>query len=363
MLKSIANQSEPAGKIMAQTSSVPVQSSPRFRAAGDSSLERNPQQDSYEKENNHTAAKVTVGALGALGLAVAADYIFAKGKHVKKIFGKAESEASKGADDAAKKAEEEAAKKAAEEAKKKEEAEKQLEEEVKALFDAEEKAKQEARQAIVESDRRNELWLQEQHQIKEKAYLDFWEKELSAKEASFKKETDGAVIDKFRKLQEDHTETLARFSMSKRNIDGEGFYNSIGPIERLSDGTYRMVRESADKSSQSICYSKDGKVLDRIEELQNGKMVRDVEFTDNGRTGELGIYNDSGKLTDVIVFDVELDSGHKFLEWRDYSISLGESGIHRIYRDIGGNIYWEATPPKDSPLYENGFSLGNWIRV
>lgn len=51
--------------------------------------------DSFEYENENktsTGKKVAIGLLGATALAVGLDFLFAKGKHVKKLFSKAKEE-------------------------------------------------------------------------------------------------------------------------------------------------------------------------------------------------------------------------------------------------------------------------------
>ena len=60
-----------------------------FRATSNT-LERIPQDDSFEKKGMGTGAKVTIGAAIILGLGIAGDFIFAKGKHVKKLLGMAD---------------------------------------------------------------------------------------------------------------------------------------------------------------------------------------------------------------------------------------------------------------------------------
>lgn len=59
-----------------------------------SGLERIPTEDSfeYEEEPNHMWRNIGLGTLASVGLAIGADYLFAKGKHVKKFFSKFKSE-------------------------------------------------------------------------------------------------------------------------------------------------------------------------------------------------------------------------------------------------------------------------------
>lgn len=69
---------------------------PNFKANENNSLERNPQNDTLEKRK-HVGTKIAAGVVGLAGLAAVADLIFAHGKHLKGIFGKAEKIAQKGA--------------------------------------------------------------------------------------------------------------------------------------------------------------------------------------------------------------------------------------------------------------------------
>ena len=53
-----------------------------------SSLERTPSSDLLEKKGMGTGTKALLGVLGATAVAVLADVVACKGKHIKKIFGK-----------------------------------------------------------------------------------------------------------------------------------------------------------------------------------------------------------------------------------------------------------------------------------
>lgn len=70
-----------------------------FRANDNNNLERTPKQDSVEisseDKENHTLRNLGIGAVVATGLAVAGDFAFAKGKHVKKLFKQGEEAAQK----------------------------------------------------------------------------------------------------------------------------------------------------------------------------------------------------------------------------------------------------------------------------
>lgn len=68
---------------------------PNFKANENNSLERNPQNDTLEKRK-HVGTKIAAGVVGLAGLAAVADLIFAHGKHLKGIFGKAEKVAQEG---------------------------------------------------------------------------------------------------------------------------------------------------------------------------------------------------------------------------------------------------------------------------
>lgn len=62
---------------------VKTNTNPNFMAKNNA-LERIPQGDILEKKK-HTGAKIALGSAVALGIGVAADFIFAKGKHVKSL--------------------------------------------------------------------------------------------------------------------------------------------------------------------------------------------------------------------------------------------------------------------------------------
>ncbi len=72
---------------------------PNFKGNESNSLEKNPENDSFEKEN-HTVRNIAIGMVVALGLAAAADGIFNHGKYLKRIFSKAETAAKESAEGA-----------------------------------------------------------------------------------------------------------------------------------------------------------------------------------------------------------------------------------------------------------------------
>lgn len=76
-----------------------VESSKISFKANSGKLERTPSQDEYNNGLS-TGAKIGIGVACATVLAVVGDFIFAKGKHIKKLFGIAEKEAAKHSDDA-----------------------------------------------------------------------------------------------------------------------------------------------------------------------------------------------------------------------------------------------------------------------
>lgn len=133
-------------------------------------LERQPKADKLETKNN-TKKVILYGAIAALTLSGIAELVLAKGKHLKNIFKKQENQTKKELNEIIKENRKEEAEEKAE-----------LERQVKEYFEAEEKELALSKQKISESNAKNEQWLDEQHNIKEKEYSDFWNKKLTEKE-------------------------------------------------------------------------------------------------------------------------------------------------------------------------------------
>ena len=68
-----------------------------FKGNGNNKLERTSQNDTVQisSKKDHTIRNILIGTTIATGLAIAGDFVFAKGKHVKKLIGKGEEAAKK----------------------------------------------------------------------------------------------------------------------------------------------------------------------------------------------------------------------------------------------------------------------------
>ena len=127
-----------------------------FKGNSTNSLERVPENDKFDKGMS-TGAKVGITTGLALGLLVAGDFLLAKGKHVKKIFGMAD-DASKKIDD------------------------------IKGCTDDFDGAKylddleKETKTKLEESIKKNDEWLEQQHKLKEDEYSNWWNNAMKEKE-------------------------------------------------------------------------------------------------------------------------------------------------------------------------------------
>ena len=72
-----------------------------FSSSATNSLEKQPNEDSFEKKGMSTTGKVALGTVGLLGGLAALDAVFCKSKNLKKIFGIAQKEGGKVAEDTA----------------------------------------------------------------------------------------------------------------------------------------------------------------------------------------------------------------------------------------------------------------------
>ncbi len=185
-----------------------------FRGNSSNSLERTPQNDEFNKGVS-TGAKVGIGIGAALALSIAADFMLTRGKYVKKLLGLADDaakktddiknnadnfDATKYLDDLEKEAKEKLAQSNKNNDEWLEQQHKLKEEEysnwwnnaMKEKEEISEKAKKEAQEyleneekalkdKVAQSNRRNEEWLQEQRNIREAEYSDWWRKEMTEK--------------------------------------------------------------------------------------------------------------------------------------------------------------------------------------
>ena len=82
---------EAVGGVSSSNPQIKKQKSVSFRANSTNSLERNPQDDSFEKNGISTGAKVALGTVAVVGALAACDALFNKSKNLKKIFGIADN--------------------------------------------------------------------------------------------------------------------------------------------------------------------------------------------------------------------------------------------------------------------------------
>lgn len=149
-------------------------SNPAF-CRNNNNLERQPQDDKLETKSN--AKKFSYGTLAAVTLTgIVSFFVIRKNKKAREL--------EKAALEAAEKAKKAAAEQKA-----------RIEQQVREYFQAEEKELALSKQKIVESNARNEQWLEKQHNIKEKEYSDFWNESLLKKE-EYKAKFNDIILDK-----------------------------------------------------------------------------------------------------------------------------------------------------------------------
>lgn len=330
---------------------------PQFRGTEPNTLERIPVQDSFEKENN-TGKKVAIGAVAAVGLATAADFIFAKGKHVKKLLGMAEKEAKNAKPEGTPEIPQSATKERTKEADK-------IYKEIDAKLHKKTETNAETVERNLAPKEKPGSWTKEdiQNYYKE---LEVEEAEKAAKEAAEKaqkelqakytQEMDPIAIEKAMELKKLWNKKLDTYSA----IYNKGFENvSRGKtVTRLEDGTYKVV--SSGKHGSTEYLSKDGKVLDEIRVLnKDGNLNHTVEFgRDQGKSADIYVYN-KGEISERIDFITESrKNGDRICNWHPRR-ACDKEGLTSLYID-GKDVHWNALPSQE---VANGCSLNHWITL
>ena len=281
-----------------------------FRATTDNNLERVPQQDSFattrEKKNNGLKAALGIAGTAVLALGI---ICYSKGKaadDVEKSFGKrmkdgwnelwgiAKKNADKpnGSSDDAVKAAEKAKKEAEEKAKKEAEekarleAEKGAEDYLKSLEEAPNKKNQE----LAESNKRNQEWLNKQHEIKEKEYSDFWKNAFNErKEADISKlnkwlevEKDNIIAD-FKQYDKIWKDPVAEFWNSLGKAEEKGFKSLQGKKGSISADGRTITQQS--KNMKWVYKADDsGNTLSKLELYRDGELLGTIEHAPRGES-------------------------------------------------------------------------------
>ena len=128
-----------------------------FQANKQKSLERLPETDVLEISNKNAGGKIALGVITTAGALAMLDAVACKGKHIKKALETVNKKSKKEAEKLAKE-----------------------------YLQAEEQAIAKAEKKVLESNLRNEAWVKEQHLLKEKEYSEFWNKELAEQEKQVK---------------------------------------------------------------------------------------------------------------------------------------------------------------------------------
>lgn len=315
----------------------------------ENTLERVPAQDSFD--NKITPQKVAIASIAAIGLAAAADAIFNHGKTLKKIFGKAEKTVAETKPDV------------------KPEVKPEPKPEIKPENKDYEnwlKEQDEAKKVIEESNQRNEKWIEEQHKLKENEYSDWWNKELKAKEEAkekLKKEyiqgMDEIARKKAIELQSRWNAMLDIYT----GIYSKGFkaLSKGKKVTVLEDGTHKITAKYKNRTCEY--YSKDGINIDEIRTFNpSGKVNHKVYFgRDNGRTGNIEVFNCEGKRTEVISFDSDItrNRGNRISSWNRTDISY-DGELNSLYLGNKTKIEWHSIPSEE---IAGGLALNNWVKL
>lgn len=269
---------------------------PNFKANPNNVLERTPQQDSFNSTTTPEKKNILKIAIGtALTMTTALGIIcYTKGKgadDVEKTFGKRikdgwdelwgvakkNADKAKGHSDDATKAAEKAKKDAEEKARL--EAEKGAKDYLKNLEEAPVKKNQE----LAESNKRNQEWLNKQHEIKEKEYSEVWNNAIvERKKADTIKiknwlnvEKDNIIAD-FKQYDKVWKNSVDEFWKSLGKAEEKGFKSLQGKKGTISADGRTITQQS--KNMKWVYKADDsGKTLSKLELYRDGELLGTIE--------------------------------------------------------------------------------------
>jgi len=224
---------------------------------GTNSLERTPEADTYNKKKMGKGTKIALGTVGLAGVLIAIDRLALKGRYTDNILKwfKRNSDNVKPVGNDPKPQSRIAPDELTEEYLKSIEENKLIKK--------------------MESDRRNQQWLDNQYKKKEKEYSDFWNKELKEQEVKAKKEL---VAKKTKVLEGENVELVDggnTFTLNKGEVVG---YKNANGEDLLSK--YKNPETDGDKAYKAIIEEKIAKIktaeLDPIKDGYDENLANEV---------------------------------------------------------------------------------------
>lgn len=336
--------------IQAISSETPIQNlssyahentAPQFKANTQNNFERTPENDSFDKKSNK-GVKIGLGVLVTAGLLAAGDVIFAKGKHLKSLFGSAEKETK----NIEQKAEQEIKKEAM-----------KMTEESRKIHSTIEKhchGKLNTQTIRINDSKSDELkklgsyYHAEEINSAKRAAAEAAKKAEEEFMAKYEPIAAAKMEKEGKKLFEEARKNYKDITNKYHHLQEKGFQSIKGNIEILEDGSKKITRKLDDGKSTIEFISKDGKNIDSIVKKRNDVKIHEMEFRDQYNTGELAIYDDSGKNITALVTSTDRNG---ISEYADHLSERGKfiSSTRRVYWDGCDNFQFS----KDGLFCEN----------